>query len=281
MYDFDVIHAHDWLTYPAGIRAKEVSGKPLIVHVHATEFDRAGKNVDNRVFEIERQGMTEADKIIAVSQWTKDVIVGKYGIDPQKVTVVHNGIVASESMKIPFIPKIGDHVVTFLGRITYQKGPQYFVDAARKVLDYFPDTHFIMAGSGDLLSAMIDRVAQMKLSTRIHFTGFLKGEQMRQVWSVTDVYVMPSVSEPFGITPLEAIQAGVPVIVSNQSGVSEVVDHALKVDFWDTDALANAIINVLRHKGLSDSLRVNSRKEIGALTWRRAASKINELYHEL
>src|SRR5690606_3886310 len=200
---------------------------------------------------------------------------------PLKVSVVHNGVIASEGTELFFIPKISDHVITFLGRITYQKGPQYFIDAARKVLDYFPDAHFIMAGSGDLLPSMIDRVAQLKLSSRIHFTGFLKGKQIHQVWSVTDVYVMPSVSEPFGITPLEAVQAGVPVIVSNQSGVSEVIDHALKVDFWDMNALANAIINVLRHKGLSDSLKLNSRKEIEALTWKRAAIKIKQLYHEL
>lgn len=281
-YHFDIIHAHDWLTYPAGVEAKKASGKPLIVHVHATEFDRAGgENIDQRVFELETMGMSEADRIIAVSQWTKDIIVDKYGIDPLKVSVVHNGVTASDEAEFSFIPKISNHVVTFLGRITYQKGPQYFIDAARKVLGYFPDAHFIMAGSGDLLPPMIDRVAQLKLSSRIHFTGFLKGKQIHQVWSVTDVYVMPSVSEPFGITPLEAVQAGVPVIVSNQSGVSEVIDHALKVDFWDTNALASAIINVLKHRGLSDSLKLNSRNEIEALTWKRAAIMIKQLYHEL
>lgn len=280
---FDVIHAHDWLTYLAGIEAKKVSGKPLIIHVHATEFDRADKeHMDQRVFQIEKRGMTEADLIIAVSQWTKDIIINEYGIDEGKIEVVHNGVVPpSEQAGFSFLPKISDHVITFLGRITYQKGPQYFIEAAAKVLDYFPDAHFIMAGSGDLLPAMIDDVARLKLSTRIHFTGFLKGEQMHQVWSVTDVYVMPSVSEPFGITPLEAVQAGVPVIVSNQSGVAEVMDHAIKVDFWDTDALANAIINILNHKGLSESLKTNSEKEIESLTWKRAARKINQLYHEI
>lgn len=279
---FDIIHAHDWLTYLAGIEAKRSSGKPLIVHVHATEFDRAGENnVDQRVFDIEKKGMTEADMIIAVSQWTKEIIVEKYGIDPGKVKVVHNGVTPCGEADFSLLPKVSEHVVTFLGRITYQKGPEYFIEAARKVLDHFPDAHFIMAGSGDLLPAMIDRVAQLKLSSRIHFTGFLKGPQIHQVWSVTNVYVMPSVSEPFGITPLEAVQAGVPVIVSNQSGVAEVMDHAIKIDFWDTGALADAIINILRHKGLSDSLKVNSQNEIGSLTWKRAARKINQLYHEL
>ncbi|MFZ6014408.1 MAG: glycosyltransferase [Bacteroidota bacterium] len=280
--DFDLIHAHDWLTYLAGIEAKKVKKKPLIVHVHATEFDRAGQNnIDERVFEIEKLGMEGADMIIAVSQWTKDIIVDKYGIDPNKVHVVHNGVMPLDEPHFSFIPKISEQVVTFLGRITYQKGPQYFIEAAKKVLHYFPDAHFIMAGSGDLLPAMIDQVAQLKLSSRIHFTGFLKGKQMHQVWSVTDVYVMPSVSEPFGITPLEAVQAGVPVIVSNQSGVAEVMDHAIKIDFWDTDSLADAIINVLKHKRLSESLRTNSKKEIELLTWKRAAGKIDQLYHEL
>lgn len=281
-YRFDIIHAHDWLTYPAGIAAKEISGMPLVVHVHATEVDRAGvDHMDRRVFEIEKSGMRAADAIIAVSQWTKDIIVNQYGIDSEKITVVHNGVVASGESDFPFTRKISDYVVTFLGRITYQKGPQYFIEAAKKVLEYFPDAHFVMAGSGDLLPEMIERVAQMKLSSRIHFTGFLKGRQIHQVWSVTDVYVMPSVSEPFGITPLEAVQAGVPVIVSNQSGVAEVIDHALKVDFWDTNALADSIINVLRHKTLSDSLKRNSRKEIEALTWKRAANRIKQIYHEL
>jgi glycogen synthase len=280
--NFDVIHAHDWLTYLAGIEAKKVSDKPLVIHVHATEFDRAGQdNIDQRVFDIERKGMEEADRIIAVSQWTKDIIVHNYGVDPKKVFVVHNGVMPSEAQDFTLIPKISDQVVTFLGRITYQKGPQYFIEAARKVLSRFPDAHFIMAGSGDLLPSMIDQVAQLKLSSRIHFTGFLKGKQIHQVWSVTDVYVMPSVSEPFGITPLEAVQAGVPVIVSNQSGVAEVMDHAIKTDFWDTDALANAIIKVLKHKKLSESLRRNGKKEIQSLTWKRAAQKINQLYHEL
>lgn len=281
-HSFDVIHAHDWLTYLAGIAAKKMSGKPLIVHVHATEFDRAGeKNIDKRVFEIERRGMEEADLVIAVSQWTKDIIVTRYNIDEEKVRVVHNGIIPQEEVDFSTLPKISDHIVTFLGRITYQKGPQYFIEAAQKVLQQYPDAHFIMAGSGDLLPAMMERVAQLKMSSRFHFTGFLKGRQMQQVWSVSDVYVMPSVSEPFGITPLEAVQAGVPVIVSNQSGVAEVMDHAIKVDFWDTGALANAMINVLKHKTLSKALRLNGKKDLEVLTWKRAAKKINNLYHEL
>jgi glycogen synthase len=281
-YSFDVIHAHDWLTYPAAIRAQQTSGRPLIVHVHATEFDRAGANsINEKIFDIEKHGMDASDLIIAVSQWTKDILVERYGVEPEKVRVVHNGVVEEHPFDRGNSLKVGTHVVTFLGRITYQKGPEYFIHAARKILDYFPETHFVMAGSGDLLPAMLDRVAELRLSSRIHFTGFLKGKQIEKIWSLTDVYVMPSVSEPFGITPLEAIQAGVPVILSNQSGVSEVIDHAIKVDFWDTDALANAIINVLRHDALSHSLRENSRQEIQNLTWNRAAKKIKDIYNEL
>jgi glycogen synthase len=279
---FDVIHAHDWLTYLAGIEAKKITGKPLVIHVHATEFDRAGeKDIDQRVFEIEKKGMVEADLIIAVSQWTKDIIVDKYEIAESKIEVVHNGVIPAEINDLSLTPGFANPVVTFLGRITYQKGPRYFVDAARRVLDYFPDTHFIMAGSGDLLPAMMEYVAQWRLSSRIHFTGFLKEKQIQHVWAITDVYVMPSVSEPFGITPLEAAQAGVPVILSNQSGIAEVMDHAIKADFWDTDALANAIIGVLKYKGLSETLKTNSKKELRSLTWERAAKKINQLYHEL
>jgi glycogen(starch) synthase len=281
-HSFDIIHAHDWLTFLAGIEARKESGKPLIVHVHATEYDRAGiENINLAVFEIERKGMEQADRVIAVSQWTKDIIVSKYAIEAGKVEVVHNGVLSTKNDEVPFLPKLADQVVTFLGRITWQKGPQYFVEAARKVLQHFPDAHFIMAGSGDLLPKMIETVAQLKMSDRFHFTGFLKGKQINQVWNVSDVYVMPSVSEPFGITPLEAIQAGVPVIVSNQSGVAEVIDHAIKVDFWDTDSLADSIMNILRHKSLSTSLTKNSKKELSSITWKRAAKKINKMYYEL
>lgn len=281
-YSFDVIHAHDWLTYPAGIEAKKASGRPLVIHVHATEYDRAeAQHVNPKVFEIEKQGMNEADKIVAVSQWTKDIIVSRYQIAPDKVEVVHNGVIPVKQETSLSIPKIGDQVVTFLGRITWQKGPQYFVNAAWKVLQHFPHTHFIMAGSGDLLLKMIEMAAELKMSDRFHFTGFLKGDRVNQLWGVTDVYVMPSVSEPFGITPLEAAQAGVPVIVSNQSGVAEVIDHAIKVDFWDTDVLADAIINVLRHRSLSASLKNNGKNELRTISWSAAAKKINKIYYEL
>jgi glycosyltransferase involved in cell wall biosynthesis len=281
-FDFDVIHAHDWMTYAAGIGAKEVSGKPLVAHVHATEFDRSGKYVNRPVFKLEWEGLKQADAVIAVSQWTKDVIAANYQIPAHRVNVVHNGIIPKRrSLSSPLQPSpIGKRIVTFLGRITYQKGPQYFVEAARKVLEQCPDTHFVVVGSGDLLPQMIERVAQLKMSSRFHFTGFLKGESIDKIWSISNVYVMPSVSEPFGIAPLEAIQSKVPVIVSNQSGVAEVMPHAIKVDFWNTTELAGAICSVLKYKSLSNTLKKHGEEEIQNLTWERAAKKIKTIYHE-
>jgi glycosyltransferase involved in cell wall biosynthesis len=279
-YPHDVIHAHDWMTFAAGIGARRVSGKPLIIHVHATEFDRSG-NLSGPVFDWEKRGMRESDRIIAVSQWTKDILVSKYGVSPEKVEVVHNGIIASDEAVQDVAPPVGSHVVTFLGRVTHQKGPRYFVEAARKVAAEFPDAHFIVAGSGDLLPQTIERVAQLRLSHKFHFTGFLNKEWINRIWAMSNVYVMPSVSEPFGITPLEAIQAGVPVILSNQSGVAEVMPHALKVNFWDTEALAESICSVLKYKSLSGMLKTRGEKEIKELSWSKAAVKLKHVYEEL
>lgn len=279
--NFDIIHVHEWLTFKAGKAAKEISGKPLIVHVHATEFDRAGKNVDARVFEIEREGMELADKVIAVSQWTKNIITSRYGISPDKVKVVHNGSLPQTDSGSIQLPPIGKRIVTFLGRITYQKGPAYFIDAAALVLKKFRDVHFVMAGSGDLLPEMIERVARLRIASHFHFTGFLKKNRVDQLWSATNLYVMPSVSEPFGISPLEAVQAGVPVIISNQSGVAEVMQHVVKVDFWNIEALADAMCNILKYSSLSETLKNKSIEEIAGVTWERAAKKINAIYHDL
>lgn len=278
---FDVIHVHDWMTFPAGVAAKQASGKPLVVHVHSTEFDRSGDHVNRQLYAIEKEGMDAADHVLAVSQWTKDIVVNRYGIPREKVQVLHNGIMANGWEHKSQLPPLGTHVVTFLGRMTYQKGPLYFIAAAQKVLAKFPDAHFIMAGSGDLFPQAIERVAHLRLSSRFHFTGFLRGENLARVWSISSVYVMPSVSEPFGITPLEAIQAGVPVIVSNQSGVAEVMPHALKVDFWKTDRLADVICSVLQHKSLSATLQKNSMEAIKHITWNKAAKNIKRIYHDL
>ena len=277
---FDLIHAHDWLTFPAGIAARKVSGKPLIVHVHATEWDRAGSLTDAKIVEIEARGFKEADRIVAVSQWTKEILISKYQVDSRKIVVIHNGVASGTGVRHERSP-VGKRIVTFMGRITYQKGPSYFVSAARKVLRKFPDTHFVVAGAGDLLPSMIELVARFGISSQFHFTGFLRGEQVRKLWSVSDVYVMPSVSEPFGIAPLEAVAAGVPIIVSNQSGVAEVMPHAIKTDFWDAQALADAICGVLQHKSLSRTLKRNSRQTLKKITWQAAATKLTTLYHEL
>lgn len=281
-YSFDVIHAHDWMTFKAGIAAKRVSGKPLVVHVHATEIDRTGSNANSNVFEIEREGMMAAETVVAVSNWTKNIAVDHYEIQEEKISVVHNGVnPKTTEAQAPSAPPFGSQIITFLGRITHQKGPMYFVEAARKVTERFPEAHFVVAGSGDQLPLMIERIAQLRLSGKFHFTGFLKGDEINRIWEMSTVYVMPSVSEPFGITPLEAIQAGVPVILSKQAGVGEVMSHAIKVDFWDTDAFAEAICSVLRFKSLSNTLKKNGAEEIKKITWDNAARKLTTLYYEL
>ncbi|HTA81573.1 MAG TPA: glycosyltransferase family 4 protein [Bacteroidia bacterium] len=279
--DFDAVHAHDWLTYPAGIVASRLRRKPLIIHVHATEFDRSGDNINQNVYDIEREGMEKADSIITVSGFTKQILIDRYGIPENKITVVHNGVLPGKAHTERKPSKRKYKIVTFLGRVTFQKGPDYFVESAKKVLERFPDTHFVMAGSGDMLTRMIKRVAQLRIGSRFHFTGFLKGQETDHMFSITDAFVMPSVSEPFGISPLEAIQSGVPVIISKQSGVSEVLKNAVKIDFWDTDALANAICSLLQYKSLSDTIIRETSKEVESLTWERAAAKVKGVYNKL
>lgn len=280
-YEFDVIHVHDWMTFPAGVSAKRVSGKPLVVHVHSSEYDRSGIQVHPELHAIEQRGMLEADRIVAVSDWTRQILISRFGIDGDKIDVVHNGVEERRDRVTKISPVFGTSVVTFLGRITYQKGPMYFVEAAFKVLDKFPQAHFVVAGSGDLINRVIMEVARRRYSSNFHFTGFLNKTDIDKLWAISNVYVMPSVSEPFGITPLEAIQAGVPVIISTQSGVSEVVPDAIKVDFWDTDALANAICNVLQYKSLADTMAQNSQEEIRKINWAEAGQKIKNIYYEL
>jgi glycosyltransferase involved in cell wall biosynthesis len=278
---FDVIHAHDWLTYPAGIAAKKISGKPLVVHVHATEFDRSGENVNQPVYDIERQGMTEADLVITVSNLTRQIVIEKYGIPAEKVITVHNAVEPVDRPEADGVTKhVKEKVVTFLGRVTYQKGPDYFVEAANKILKRDANVRFVMAGSGDLLNRMIRRVAQLKIATKFHFTGFLAGPEVDTMFAMSDVYVMPSVSEPFGISPLEAMRSNVPVVISKQSGVAEVLQHALKVDFWDIDALADAIYGILHYEGLSKMFIRYGKTEVDNLIWENAALNILEVYNK-
>jgi len=277
--DFDVIHSHDWLTYPAGIAAKKISGKPLVVHVHATEFDRSGEHVNQNVYDIERKGMEEADLVITVSNLTRQIVIEKYGIPAEKVVTVHNAVEPVDRPEMDGVQKhVKEKVVTFLGRVTYQKGPDYFVEAANKVLKKDDNVRFVMAGSGDLLNRMVRRVAKLKISTKFHFTGFLAGTEVDTMFAMSDVYVMPSVSEPFGISPLEAMRSNVPVVISKQSGVAEVLKHALKVDFWDVDALADAIYGIIHYDGLRQMFQRYGKAEVDNLKWENAAFNVLQVY---
>jgi glycosyltransferase involved in cell wall biosynthesis len=278
--NFDIIHAHDWLAFPAGIAAKEISGKPLVVHVHATEYDRSGETVNKPVYDIERAGMHAADHIVAVSQLTKNIIVRKYGVPASKVTVLHNAVLDASIIKSEYEKKVPEKIVTFLGRITFQKGPEYFVEAAKKVIDRDPNVRFVMAGNGDLLNRMIDRVAELRMATKFHFTGFLKGDDVDHMYAISDVYVMPSVSEPFGIAPLEAVRHNTPVIISKQSGVAEVLRNAIKVDFWDVDSMADAIFALLHYEGISRMFKELGSEELKKLKWEHVAAKLVTVYEK-
>ena len=278
---FDVIHAHDWLTYFAGIAAKRVSGKPLVVHMHATSFDRSSSdNIDTRVYEIERAGMAAADRVIAVSNLTRNIVIEKYNIPAERVVTVHNAVRFAE--KENEVPERGvdDKIITFLGRITFQKGPDYFVEAAAKVLKRVPNVRFVMAGSGDMMNHVIRRVARLGIADRFHFTGFLKGDDVHKMFQLSDVYIMPSVSEPFGISPLEAMRANVPSIISKQSGVAEVLDYAVKVDYWDVDAMADAIYGFVKYPALSKMFSEKGLEEVTGLKWNNAAAKIKTIYQD-
>jgi len=277
--DFDIIHAHDWLAYPAGIAAKKVSGKPLVIHVHATDFDRSGGSVNPQVYAIEKEGMDAADKIITVSNLTRQIVIEKYGINPKKVITVYNAVEPVNLEKKQALKKgMEDKVVTFLGRITMQKGPEYFIEAAYKVLKRTKNVRFVMAGSGDMMNAMIRRAAQLKITDHFHFTGFLRGDDVFHMFSMSDVYVMPSVSEPFGISPLEAMQSDVPVIISKQSGVAEILKHAIKIDFWDVNAMADAIYSIVKYPALSTEFKKHTRIEVDNLQWKNSAKNVRDIY---
>jgi glycosyltransferase involved in cell wall biosynthesis len=280
--DFDVIHAHDWLAYPAGIAAMEVSGRPLVIHVHATDFDRSGGNVNPDVYKIEKSGMDAASKIITVSNLTRDIVINKYNIDPSKVETVYNAVEPVHiSEDLHDVKGFDEKVVTFLGRITMQKGPEYFIEAAYKVLRVMKNVRFVMAGSGDMMERMIRRAASLRITDRFHFTGFLKGRDVFTMLSMSDVYIMPSVSEPFGISPLEAMQSNVPVIISKQSGVAEILTHAVKVDFWDIDAMADAIYGILTYPALSQMFIRNGKEEVIKLKWDNSAMHVRNIYYEV
>ena len=279
---YDLIHGHDWLTFPAALAAKKISGKPLVVHVHATEFDRTGEIVNPEVYEIEQAGMEGADLIIAVSQRTKETITTRYGIAPSKVKVIHNAVMRSEKNNKDYKSALKEKIVLFFGRVTSQKGPFYFIEAAKRVREKYKQARFVMAGSGDLLAKCIKRTAELRMQEYFHFTGFLKGEGIENMFSISDCLVMPSVSEPFGIVPYEAIDFDIPVIVSKQSGIAEVLDHAIKVDFWDTENLANHIIKVLKNSnGYTKKMVRKNKSSLEKVHWDTPARAVANIYKEL
>ena len=279
--DFDVIHAHDWMTYPAGIAVAAMTGKPLVIHVHSTEFDRSGEHVNQTIYDIERQGMERSDRVIAVSHLTRNIVMSRYGISGDKVEVVYNGLDRSADWHLAETGiRSDERIVLFLGRITMQKGPEYFLAAAKKVLSVIDDVKFVMAGSGDMMQRTIEMAAELGIGSKVLFTGFLRGEDVKRIYRMADLYVMPSVSEPFGIAPLEALGHDTPVIISKQSGVSEVLLHALKVDFWDVEEIANKIIAVLKYPPLQMTLRSHGNFEVRKLRWSDAAKKCVAVYED-
>ena len=281
--EFDIIHSHDWLTYPAGIHAKQISGKKLVIHVHATDFDRSRGNVNPTVYAIEKNGMDNADHIFCVSELTRRTVIEKYHQHPSKVSTLHNAVTPLEKEILDIVPqKIpGEKVVTFLGRITMQKGPEYFVEAAAQVLKKTKNIRFCMAGSGDMMNDMIRLVAQRGISDRFHFPGFMRGRQVYECLKASDVYIMPSVSEPFGISPLEAMQCDVPTIISKQSGCAEILDKCIKTDYWDINAMADAIYSICNNDSLYEYLKVEGRKEVDSITWEDVALRLRRMYEKV
>ncbi len=278
---FDLIHAHDWLTFRAGIAAKQISGKPLVIHVHATEYDRSGeRNRNEMVYQMEKEGMEAADAICAVSDLTRNIIIEKYGISPEKVFTLHNAVQQNKK-EIVREKNLKGKIVTFLGRVTFQKGPEYFVETAKKVMEYDPEVRFVLAGDGDMMTRVILRVAELGIADRFHFTGFLSGADIDTLFGMSDVYVMPSISEPFGISPLEAMRAHVPVVISKQSGVSEILKYAIKVDFWDIDATADAIYGILHYPALAKIFAEKGKEEVNNLKWEYVAKKLKQIYEKV
>jgi glycogen(starch) synthase len=277
--DFDLIHAHDWMTWLAGVEVKRVTGKPLVVHLHASEYDRAGPDARGWIYDLEKLGMQEADLVIPVSHYTGRVVESHYGIESSKVRPIHNGAEPVSGYRIR--RRFPEKVVLFLGRLTAQKGPEFFLEIAGKVIERVPAVRFVMAGKGDKLRQLIETGAFKGLGGRFHFTGFLTKEKVNELLSMTDVYCMPSVSEPFGLSALEAAQFGIPAVLSRQSGVAEVLQGALKADYWDTNLMAEHIVRLLTDRELRAKVVEQAAADIEAATWDAAARKVMKVYHEL
>ena len=274
--DFDVIHAHDWMTFVAGMEIKAVTGKPLVLHIHSLEVDRNSPESKGWIYQIEKSAMEYADAIIPVSFYTGHMIQTHYGISSDKIFPVHNGIEQVQAFRSE--SSLPEKVVLFLGRLTGQKGPEYFFETAAKVIEFMPNVRFVMAGSGNMMKGLIEMGAYKHLGNRFHFTGFLTSDKVRQLYSIADVYVMPSVSEPFGLSALEAAQFGVPCVISKQSGVSEVLPSALKADFWDVEKMASNIISILKYKGLRDQLVKDAYHDLSKISWSTSAQQVLDIY---
>lgn len=287
--EFDVIHAHDWLTCRAALRAQAVSGRPLIVHLHSIEADRAGKEFGGNPFvrEIEELAVHMADKVVAVSEHTKQGIMREYGVPGDKIDVVHNSMNLGDLQPLDnnnayrylaAMKARGYRVVVNVGRLTIQKGVPNLIRAAKKVIDHHPKTLFLIVGTGEQDHELMEMAASLGIGRNVIFTGFLRGKQWRDAFAIGDLLVMPSISEPFGITPLESIGYGTPALISKQSGVAEVLRSCLKVDHWDVDEMANKITAVMRSDRLRDELQTNAFRELLRMSWDSSAEKLFNIY---
>jgi len=276
----DVVHAHDWTSVPAGIAAREERGKPLVWHVHSSEYDRSGDGADPRIVAIEQRGLDEAERVVCVSHYTAGVLRERFRVEPEKLRVVHNGVERRSTTERDE-KTIPEPIVLFLGRVTRQKGPDTFLHAAARVVRSFPRVKFVVSGSGDLLPGTIESCAELGLARHVHFTGFLEAREVERMFALADVYVMPSVSEPFGIAPLEALELDTPVILSRQSGVSEVLKSALAVDHWDVQGMADCILALLRSPARRRALARRGKRELEQLRWEAAAARLEDVYAEL
>ncbi|MEO0311593.1 MAG: hypothetical protein RIQ89_1250 [Bacteroidota bacterium] len=274
--DFDIIHAHDWMTMIAGMEIKSRTGKPLVLHIHSLEIDRGGEHSRGWVFDMEKQGMEYADLIMPVSDFTGNIIKKYYGIPAHKIHTVHNGIRPVTPFRRP--KPFKEKMVLFVGRLTRQKGPEYFVDIAHKVLSEREDVRFVMAGTGEFHKPLIDRSSKLKIGNRFHLTGFLNLDKVRSLLSMADVYVMPSVSEPFGLSAVEAVQFGIPCVISKQSGVAEVLKGSLKFDYWDTYRAADYIVNLLERPVLHQKIVEDAFVDLKHISWDHSAKRVISLY---
>lgn len=278
----NIIHTHDWMTLEAGVKAARHHRRPLVAHVHATELDRTEFHPNPWIFKREVLGLRKADHVIAVSAYTRGLLIREYGIPSDKITVIHNGTFYAGPHKRMTEPRNARHpLVLFLGRLTVQKGAVHFIEAARKVADHNPAARFVVAGEGYLLPQLIEQACRVGLSDRIIFAGRVTSAEARKLYENAACFVMPSVSEPFGLVAMEAITHGAPVVLSKQSGAAEVVHNAMQVDFWDTDKMADCILTVLREEPLRDEMRLQTPRILSNLTWANQGRKILSIYSDI